>query len=61
MSFQPPRLGTFVKIPPQARQAMQMRHRVGTKLAPAGALSLIAAGLGGVAYFKQTRGFDGYG
>jgi hypothetical protein len=61
MSFQPPRLGTFVKIPPQARQAMSMRRRVGTKLAPAGALALIAAGLGGVAYFKQTEGFDGYG
>ena len=38
-----------------------MRGRVGTKLAPAGALSLIAAGLGGVAYFKQTDAFDGYG
>ena len=61
MSFQPPRLGTFVKIPPQARQAMYMRNRVGTKLAPAGALALVAAGLGGVAYFKQTTGFDGYG
>ena len=58
MSFQPPRLGTFVKIPPQARKAMQIRRRVGTKLAPAGAFALVAAGLGGVAYFKQTDGFD---
>lgn len=65
MSFQPPRLGTFVKIPPQARMAMQMRNRVGnrvgTKLAPAGALALVAAGLGGVAYFKNTDGYDTYG
>ena len=58
MSFQPPRLGTFVKIPPQARMAMQMRRRVGTKLAPAGVFALVAAGLGGVAFFKQTDGFD---
>ena len=40
---------------------MSVRHRVGTKLAPAGALALIAAGLGGVAYFKRTDGFNGYG
>lgn len=49
-----------MRMPPSMRMAMNMKRRTGTKLAPAGALALVAGGVGGVAYFKQTAGFDTY-